>query len=56
MLILDASGSMASNDIGEQTRLEVMQVATKNLLDSVTDANVGLMYFGGNEEDTLNPP
>lgn len=49
MLILDASGSMTSNKIDGETRLAVMKEATKNLLDDISDANVGLMYFGGNE-------
>ena len=43
MLILDASGSMTSNKIGDQTRLAVMKSATKNLLDSVSDINVCLL-------------
>ena len=56
LLILDASGSMGSNKIGDQTRLEVMKEATKSLLDDITDANVGLMYFGGNEGGYFSAP
>ncbi len=56
MLILDTSGSMTSNKVDGQTRLEVMKAATKSLLDTVTDANVGLMYFGGNEGAYFKAP
>ncbi|WP_372972604.1 pilus assembly protein [Marinobacter sp.] len=56
MLVLDASGSMTSNKIGDETRLAVMQEATKNLLDSVSDANVGLMFFGGNDGAYFKAP
>lgn len=49
MFILDASGSMGANSIDGQTRLEIMQDVTKDLFGSMTDVNVGLMVFGGNE-------
>lgn len=56
LLILDASGSMGTDDVDGQTRLAVMKEATKSLLDDITDANVGLMYFGGNEGGYFSAP
>ncbi|AHI30175.1 vWA domain-containing protein [Marinobacter similis] len=41
MLILDASGSMGTNDVDGKTRLSVMKQATKDLVSSLSDVNVG---------------
>lgn len=56
MLILDTSGSMVSNYVDGETRLDVMKRATQTLLDSLSDVNVGLMYFGGNEGAYFKSP
>ena len=49
MLILDSSGSMGTDDVGGETRLSVMKQAAKDLINSLSDVNVGLMVFGGDE-------
>ncbi|MDO3723284.1 PilC/PilY family type IV pilus protein [Marinobacter sp. chi1] len=56
MLILDASGSMGTDDVNGQTRLSAMQTATNSLLDGLTDVNVGLMVFGGSDGAYFEAP
>ncbi|MCK2151360.1 VWA domain-containing protein [Marinobacter alexandrii] len=56
MLILDASGSMGTDDVDGKTRLSVMKQATKDLVASLSDVNVGLMAFGGNEGAYFKTP
>lgn len=56
MLILDASGSMGTDDVDGKTRLSVMKQATKDLLSSLSDVNVGLMAFGGDEGAYFKAP
>lgn len=56
MLILDVSGSMGTKDVDGDTRLNVMKTAAKNLLNNLSDVNVGLMVFGGNEGAYFKAP
>lgn len=49
MFILDVSGSMGTDDVDGETRLQVMKDVTKDLFGDMEDVNVGLMVFGGNE-------
>ncbi|WP_296935033.1 PilC/PilY family type IV pilus protein [uncultured Marinobacter sp.] len=56
MLILDASGSMSTQDVDGDTRLNVMKQAAKDLVNSLNDVNVGLMIFGGNEGAYFKAP
>lgn len=56
MLILDVSGSMGTDDVDGDTRLNAMKTAAKNLLNSLSDVNVGLMVFGGDEGAYFKAP
>lgn len=56
MLILDSSGSMGTDDVDGETRLSVMKKATKDLVSTLTDVNIGLMVFGGNEGAYFKAP
>ncbi|WP_322002504.1 pilus assembly protein [Marinobacter alexandrii] len=49
LFILDKSGSMGTEVSNNESRLDVMQKVMSDLLDTMTDVNVGAMYFGGNE-------
>ncbi len=48
LFILDKSGSMSNIAEGTSNRLDVVQAVMADLLDDMTDVNVGAMYFGGN--------
>ncbi|WP_223795621.1 pilus assembly protein [Marinobacter sp. F4216] len=56
MLILDASGSMGTEDVDGVSRLSVMKDAAEDLLDSLSGVNVGLMVFGGSEGAYFKAP
>jgi|AZIH01.1.fsa_nt_gi type IV pilus assembly protein PilY1 len=56
MFILDTSGSMGTNDVDGETRLQVMKDAATSLLTNLEDVNVGLMVFGGNEGAYFKAP
>ncbi len=47
LLILDTSSSMTSKDGGPTTRLDRMKEALRQILDSATNINVGMMRFSG---------
>ncbi|WP_404368385.1 PilC/PilY family type IV pilus protein [Marinobacter sp.] len=50
LFIIDKSGSMV-NQVGAtgKTRLQVVQEVTNELIDDMTNVNVGLMKFGGSD-------
>jgi type IV pilus assembly protein PilY1 len=58
MFILDASGSMGTNDVGpdNEDRLDVMKRSMKSVIDGLDDVNAGFMIFGGNEGAYFEAP
>lgn len=53
MLVLDASGSMAIDDVGGRTRMDVAKEAVTSLVPMLPeDAAVGLMTYGNSDPET----
>lgn len=58
LFILDGSGSMDTDDVGAENekRLDVMKRSAKSVIDSLTDANVGIMAFGSDDAGYFEAP
>lgn len=57
MLVLDASGSMANDDVGGRTRMDVAKEALTSLVPMLPeDAAVGLMTYGNSDPETAADP
>lgn len=55
LFVLDNSGSMQSNKIGTQTRMQVLQSVFSSVMTAVpSDLNIGLMRYGGHGENAAS--